>query len=152
MLILFFLLLLSAPVQAASLIWDDTADGFLLLQYSKTETGPFEVLREIPAYPPSFPITEFGYYKLTVPNGGPSTNVVRFSADVDSGWIGAVGELDKRVKVLEAGTVPAPVPVPTVNNITAKQLDPNKIEITGQACTSLKTTGTGLKRIVECLH
>jgi hypothetical protein len=144
MLTLFFFLLMTVSAQAASLVWDPTADGFLLLQYSKTETGPFEVLREIPAYPPSFPITEFGYYKLTVPNGGPSSNIARFFADVDTGWIDAVASLETRVKALES-------PV-SVNNITAKQLDANKIEITGQACTSLKTTGTGLKRIVECLH
>jgi hypothetical protein len=139
-----WLVLSVSTVHAASLIWDPTADGFLLLEYSVTETGPFTVLREVPANPPKYPITEFGYYRLTVPNGGPSSNVARFFADVDTGWIDAVASLDARVKNLET-------PV-SVNNITAKQLDANKIEITGQACTSLKTTGTGLKRIVECLH
>jgi hypothetical protein len=69
---------------------------------------------------------------------------VRYFADVDTGWQDVVAALDTRVKALES-------PV-SVNNITAKQLDANKIEITGMACTSLKTTGSGLKRIVECLH
>jgi hypothetical protein len=144
MLTIFFFFLMTVSAQAASLVWDPTADGFLLLEYSTTETGPFTVLKEIPAYPPKYPIAEFGYYRLTVPNGGPSSNVARFFADVDTGWIDAVASLETRVKALES-------PV-SVNNITAKQLDANKIEITGQACTSLKTTGTGLKRIVECLH
>jgi hypothetical protein len=144
MLILFFLLLFAAPVQAASIVWDPTADGFLLLEYSATEAGPFTVLKEIPAYPPSYSITEFGYYRLTVPNGGPSSNVARYFADIDTGWQDVVAALDMRVKALES-------PV-SVNNITAKQLDANKIEVTGMACTSLKTTGSGLKRIVECLH
>jgi hypothetical protein len=144
MLILFFILIFAAPVQAASLIWDDTADGFLLLEYSANEGGPFTPIKEIPAYPPSYPITEFGYYKLTVPNGGPSSNVARYFADVDTGWQDVVAALDTRVKALES-------PV-SVTNITAKQLDANKIEVTGMACTSLKTTGSGLKRIVECLH
>jgi hypothetical protein len=150
MLTFFFWLVFAVSAQAASLVWDPTADGFLLLEYSATETGPFTVLKEIPAYPPSISITEFGYYRIRVANGGPVSNVARFFADVDTGWIDVVGALDKRVQVLEAGT--APVPAPTVNNITAKQLDADKIEIIGQACTSLKTTGTGLKRIVECLH
>jgi hypothetical protein len=144
MLILLFMLFLAAPVQAASIVWDPTADGFLLLQYSATEAGPFTVIKEIPANPPSFPITEFGYYKLTVPNGGPSSNVARYFADVETGWQDVVAALDTRVKALES-------PV-SVTNITAKQIDANRIEITGQACTSLKTTGSGLKRIVECLH
>jgi hypothetical protein len=144
MLIVLFMLLFAAPVHAASIIWDPTADGFLLLEYSASEGGPFTVIKEIPAYPPSFPITEFGYYKLTVPNGGASSNVARYFADVDTGWQDVVAALDTRVKALES-------PV-SVTNITAKQLDANKIEITGMACTSLKTTGSGLKRIVECLH
>jgi hypothetical protein len=152
MLTLFFFLLMTVSAQAASLEWDPTSDGFLLLEYSTTETGPFTVLKEIPAYPPRFPITEFGYYRLHVPNGGPVSNVARFFTDVDTGWIGPVGELDKRLKVLEAGTAPAPAPEPTVNNITAKQLDADRIEITGLACVKLDTTGSGLKRIVECLH
>jgi hypothetical protein len=144
MLILLFMLLLAAPVQAASLIWDPTADGFLLLQYSATEAGQFTVLKEIPAYPPSYSITEFGYYKLTVPNGGPSSNVARYFADVDTGWQDVVAALDTRVKALES-------PV-SVTNMTAKQIDADHIEIIGNACTSLSTSGTGLKRIITCKH
>jgi uncharacterized small protein (DUF1192 family) len=96
--ILFFFLLFAVQAEAASLIWDPTADGFLLLQYSATESGPFTVLKEIPASPPSFPITEFGYYKLTVPNGGPSSNVARYSLDITSDKI---AELDARIAALE---------------------------------------------------
>jgi hypothetical protein len=129
---------------AASLVWDPTADGFLLLQYSQTESGPFTVIKEIPASPPSFPITEFGYYKITVPNGGPSSNVAHYSLDVESGDDARLDSLESRVSLLEK-------PV-SVSNIMSKQLDANRIEIIGQACTSLKTTGTGLKRIVECVH
>jgi hypothetical protein len=144
MLILFFLLLFATPVHAASIIWDPTADGFLLLEYSAAEGGPFTVIKEIPAYPPKYPITEFGYYKLTVPNGGPSSNVVRYFADVDTGWQDVVAALDTRVKILES-------PV-SVTNMTAKQIDADHIEIIGNACTSLSTSGTGLKRIITCKH
>jgi hypothetical protein len=144
MLILLFLLLFAVPVQAASIIWDDMADGFLLLEYSANEGGPFTVIKEIPAYPPRYPITEFGYYKLTAPNGGPSSNVARYFSDIDTGWQDVVAALDTRVKALES-------PV-SVTNITAKQIDANRIEITGLACTKLATTGSGLKRIVECIH
>lgn len=51
--------------------------------------------------------------------------------------------------------VQAPVVVPPAptNNLTVRALDANRVEITGKtgACRSLKTTGTGLKRIVTCV-
>jgi hypothetical protein len=146
MLILLFLLLLASPVSAASLIWDPTADGFLLLQYSATESGPFTVLKEIPAYPPSFPITEFGYYKLTVPNGGPSSNVARYSADIETGLTDQVTALEARVTALE--TVPVPA---TTSNFKVTVLDADHLEIVGLNCPlGLSTSGTGTKRIITC--
>lgn len=47
----------------------------------------------------------------------------------------------------------APPPPPPTNNLTVRALDANRVEITGKtgACRSLKTTGTGLKRIVTCV-
>jgi hypothetical protein len=70
--------------------------------------------------------------------------VVRYFADVDTGWQDVVAALDTRVKILES-------PV-SVTNMTAKQIDADHIEIIGNACTSLSTSGTGLKRIITCKH
>ncbi len=148
MLILFLFFLCATPVSAASLIWDETANGFLLLQYSATEGGPFTVIKEVPASPPSFPITEFGYYKLTVPNGGPSSNVARYSADIETGLTDQVLALEARVAKLET----APVPAPT-SNFKVTVLDADHLEVVGLNCPlGLSTSGTGSKRIITCKH
>jgi len=49
---------------------------------------------------------------------------------------------------------PGPVPPPPVpaSNLTTRMIDADRIEIVGTGCTSLRTTGTGLRRIVECVH
>jgi hypothetical protein len=82
MLTLIFWLLMTVAAHAANLEWDPTADGFLLLEYSTSATGPFEVLKEIPAYPPSYPLSTFGFYRIRVANGGPVSNTVQFSLAV----------------------------------------------------------------------
>ena len=51
---------------------------------------------------------------------------------------------------LTPGPVPPP-PTPT-SNLTTRQIDADRIEIVGGACLSLRTTGTGVRRIVECVH
>lgn len=43
------------------------------------------------------------------------------------------------------------IPAPT-GNISASVLNVDQIEITGLNCSSLKTTGTGLRRVVTCIH
>jgi hypothetical protein len=142
------LALVASQAEAASLCWDPTADGFFSLTYSQFETGPFQVLKEVPANPPCIPIAEFGFYKITIPNGGPSSNVAHYSLDVETGWKGTVQALEARVKILETGSIPAP----TTGNITAKVLDANRIEVTGLNCAKLVTSGTGMKRVVTCVH
>jgi hypothetical protein len=147
----FILAALGIAIEAhagANLCWDPTADGFFNLTYSQTETGPYQVLKEVPAYPNCISIAEFGFYKITVPNGGPSSNVAHFSLDVETGWQTTVAALEARVKALEGNTTPEP----TTGNITAKVLDADTVEIIGLNCVKLDTNGSGLKRTVKCLH
>lgn len=145
--ILLLLLLLASPVSAASIIWDQTIDGQLDVEFSETVTGPFALELRVPASPPKYPLVtgKFGYYRLNTEGG--YSNVARYSLDIESSKI---TELESRIAALEAGS--APVPPPTLNNMTFKFIDADHIEILGQACTTLKTTGSGLKRIVECVH
>ena len=56
--------------------------------------------------------------------------------------------LKARVTALEASNVP---PAPT-NNLSVTILSPDSIQVDGLACTSLKTTGTGLRRLLTCVH
>lgn len=56
--------------------------------------------------------------------------------------------LEGRIASLEQA---APPPLPTTN-ITATQVDADRIEIRGLNCASLKTTGTGLRRVITCVH
>jgi len=128
MLILFFMLVLSAPVHAASLVWDQTADGTLHVEYSATCADPYSFVLAVPANPPRFALTpgKFGCYRLVLPEG-PTSNVARFFVDV-------VAEL------------------PSTPNLSTKMLDADRLEIIGLNCSSLSTSGTGLKRIVTCKH
>jgi hypothetical protein len=132
---------------AASLFWDAPRTGNINLERADSEAGPFLFVTTISAEVPySLTPGAFGYYRIV--SGGIPSNVVRYSLDVyGHDVLAALGSIETKVDQLQVL-----IPAPTVNNITAKQLDANKIEITGQACTSLKTTGSGLKRIVECLH
>lgn len=143
MLVLLFTLLFAASAQAASLEWDDTAEGTIAVEFSSSPDGPFTTIASIPAQPSQYPLTpgKFGFYRVSNVSG--SSNVVKFSLDIEAGEDARLDALETRVSLLEK-------PV-AVTNITAKQLDANRIEVTGQACTSLKTTGTGLKRIIECI-
>lgn len=59
----------------------------------------------------------------------------------------AITALTARVSALETASPPPPS-----ENLKATTLNADQIEITGLNCTSLKTTGTGLKRVVTCLH
>jgi hypothetical protein len=140
--LLLILLLLASPASAASIIWDPTADGQFDVEFSETPTGPFQLeLRGVPANPPKYPLVtgKFGYYRLNTEGG--YSNVARYSLDVESD---KMAELEARITLLEK-------PV-SVSNITAKQIDADHIEIIGNACTSLSTSGTGLKRIITCKH
>jgi hypothetical protein len=143
--LLLILLLLASPVSAASLVWDATADGQLDVEVWDTANLKWSFVMRVPANPPKFPLVtgKFGDYRVTAP-GGASSNTARYSADIETGLTDQVKALDLRVTALEK-------PV-SVNNMTTKQIDADHIEVIGQACTSLKTTGTGLKRIVECVH
>lgn len=60
----------------------------------------------------------------------------------------ALNALLSRVAVLEAGQQP---PAPSAN-ISATILSPDQVEIVGLNCASLRTSGSGLRRTVTCVH
>lgn len=51
-------------------------------------------------------------------------------------------------------TVVAPTPPPAPTNLKVTQVTPDQIKVAGLVgvCTSLKTTGTGLNRYINCIH
>ena len=73
------------------------------------------------------------------------TNITKSVIDLQSGLTALMG----RVGVLE--TVPVVTSPPATVNISAKQIDANNIEVTGLNCTSLKTSGSGLRRNIQCV-
>jgi hypothetical protein len=123
MLALLFWFLFAASAHAANLEWDNTADGLLDVEFRVTVNEPWIVLKTIPAYPSSLPLTQFGYYRLRVPGTDHYSNEARYFADV-------VGS----------------------DNLSVKALDADRLEIIGLNCTSMSTTGRGLKRIITCKH
>lgn len=140
--------LLASPVQAASLLWDtQPTTGALTIERSATVAGPFATVATVPEGTTTFVLTPgaFGFYRVRNPSV--ISNVVQFSLDLYTGG------LEDRVTALEAQLATlamAPPPVVTGNLLTAKQIDSSHVELTC-AGTSMKTTGSGLKRIVECL-
>jgi hypothetical protein len=70
------------------------------------------------------------------------------------GPTGATGPMGPQGPVGPMGPPGASTPptLPAVSNITSRQVDQDRIEITGTNCVSLRTSGTGLRRIVECVH
>jgi hypothetical protein len=139
-------LMLASQAEAASLCWDPTADGFFSLTYSQFETGPFQVLKEVPANPPCIPIAEFGFYKITIPNGGPSSNVAHYSLDVETGWQATVAALEARVKALEGGTTPPT----TTSTVIVKTLSATAVEISCVSGVRPSQVLVGEKRVVTC--
>ncbi len=52
----------------------------------------------------------------------------------------------------KSAPVPFAFPVATpITHITSKNLNTDQVEVTGLSCTSLKTTGRGLKRVITCV-
>jgi hypothetical protein len=127
---------------AASLFWDKPHTGNINLERADAEGGPFAFVATISAEVP-YKLTpgDFGYFRVTY-LGVPS-NVVHYSLDVNG------NEVLERLTSIEGALIKlAPT---TSGNLSVKPLDANRIEITGLACSSLKTTGSGLKRVVECV-
>jgi hypothetical protein len=147
MFILLALLLMVGTADAASLFWDSPRTGTMNLERADAEAGPFAFVATISAEVPySLTPGAFGYYRIL--NGGIPSNVVRYSLDVNGNDVlTALGSIESKVDKLQVL-----IPAPTVTNITAKQIDADHIEIIGNACTSLSTSGSGLKRIITCKH
>lgn len=144
-------LVLSSESQAASLRWENQAlAGSISVEKSSLITGPFTLIATVPAGTTMYMLTpgSFGFYRVGV--GAAYSNVVQFSLDLYTGG------LEDRVTALEAQVVtllgPPVIVLPpaTTTLLTARQIDSTHVELTC-AGTSMRTTGSGLRRIVECL-
>jgi hypothetical protein len=149
-LLVLMLVLSAAPASAASLYWDGTADGFLELEYSASCTDQFVLLGTIQAHPSKYPLApgKFGCYRLTLPDGGASSNWAYFSLDIETGWLVELQAMEARVSALET-TVPPPPP--TTGPIVTT-LSPTQIAVTcaNGMRPSQQLDGSGLKRILTC--
>ena len=151
---LFFALLLSVllscEAHAATLVWDVQAvPSPLTVERSTAMSGPFAMVATVPTGVTTYILTpgSWGWYRVT--NSAGVSNVVQFSLDLYTGG------LEDRVSALEAQlaalSVPVIVPPPvTTNLLTTRQIDSTHVELTCVGA-SIRTTGSGLRRIVECL-
>lgn len=139
---------------AASLQWESQpANGSIIVERADTPSGPFTMVATVPQGTTQFILTPgvWGHYRARTA-AGPS-NTAQYSADLYSGGVLARLDLiEGRLHALEVPvSSPPPTPPPTAN-ITARQVDPDHIEVVGTTCTSVRTTGTGLRRLLECVH
>lgn len=161
-------LLVAVPSHAATLLWDNqTITSPLVVERSATETGLYETIATLPTGATSYILTPGAYGWYRVRNSAGPSNVVRFSADLYTGLVTdrldaldirattlevQVQTLATRLQILELGSVTAPPPPAPTSNISARQVDSDHVEVVGPNCVSLRTTGTGLRRVVECVH
>lgn len=152
----FVLLILSwaiaFPCLAATLVWDaQPSGGALIVEKRDTPTGPFTTVATLPQGTTQFILTPGAWGHYRVRNSAGPSNTVQFSLDLYSaGVLDRLDTIEARLTVLEATPIVVEPPAPTVN-ISARQVDANNIEIVGLHCTSLKTTGTGLRRNIQCV-
>ena len=148
---LLFMLLITTPAQAAVLLWDTPTTGLITIERGVTETGPFEFVATLEVPPDrQFPLLSgnWGFYRIT--QAGASSNVVRFGLDLYTGTItDRLDALEARVNALAIPVV-IPPPVISSNLLTTRQIDSKHVELTCIG-TSMKTTGSGLRRVVECI-
>ena len=142
-----------ASAQAAELTWDQqTITSPLTVERSATQAGPFSAVATLPTGATSYILTPGAYGWYRVSNSAGPSNSVLFSADLYTGLVtDRLDALETRVTALESAPVVTTPPAPT-GNISARQVDSDRIEVVGTNCTSLRTTGSGLRRIVECVH
>lgn len=146
------------PAHAAELVWDaQTITSPLTVERSATLTGTYTTVATLPTGSTSYILTPgaYGWYRVRysgIANSAPS-NVVQFSLDLYTGLVtDRLTALETRVTALEAVPVVAPPPPAPTSNLTTRQIDADHIEIVGGNCLSLRTTGTGLRRTLECVH
>lgn len=148
---------------AAELVWDAQAiTSPLTVERSATQTGTYTTVATLPNGATRFILTPGAYGWYRVRNSAGPSNVVQFSLDLYTGSVTDrltaletnLTTLQARVTTLEATPVPpvvTPPPAPS-SNLTTRMIDADHVEIVGGNCLSLRTTGTGLRRIVECVH
>ena len=145
---------LTSAAHAATLLWDAANTGPLTIERGTTPTGPFTWVATVPTGTTQFILTPgaWGHYRVT--NSAGSSNTAQYSLDMYSGGIvDRVDAVEVRVTALEAPIVVAPAPAPTpASNFTTRIIDMDHIEVTGTACASMATTGSGTRRVVECRH
>lgn len=151
-------LTLTGSLEAASLYWDAPANGTLTVELGAAATGPFTVIATIPATPQRYALTpaRWGFYRIA--NASGVSNVVEYRADLEApGVTDRLDILEMKVGVIEmalgglTNPVPTPAPIPA-SNLTTWMIDADHVAIIGGNCRSLKTTGSGLKRVIECVH
>jgi hypothetical protein len=150
---LILVLLYATASHAASLIWDQQpASGHLTIERSATPTGPFTMVATVPQGATSFILTPGAWGHYRVRNAAGPSNTAQYSSDLYSlGVIDRLDALEARVAALASPVVSPPLPA-APPNIAAVQNGVDRIDITGTNCLSLRTTGTGLRRTVECVH
>jgi hypothetical protein len=154
-------LLIASKVMAAELLWEMPVAGPVIVEVGPAPTGPFVTVATVPEGVTRFLLTpgQWGHYRVRN-SAGPS-NTAQYALDVYSDTVterlsiveGQVTETVRWIETIDARllAVPAPTPEP-VGNITVRLLDADRAEITGLNCASLRTTGSGLRRVVECVH
>jgi hypothetical protein len=148
------MLLVSSPSFAASLLWDSQSTaGPLTIERSPSPTGPFTMVATVPQGTTSFILTPGAWGHYRVRNAAGPSNTAQYSSDLYSlGVIDRLDAVEARVAALETPVVVQPPPAPVSSNLTSRVIDADHLEIVGTGCVSLRTTGTGLRRIVECTH
>lgn len=146
-------LVCAASVQAAELVWDaQIITSPLTVERSATQTGAYSTIATLPTGATRYILTPGAYGWYRVSNSAGPSNAVQFSLDLYTGAVtDRLTALETRVTTLE--TVPVIVPpVTPASNLTVRDIDADHVEIVGTGCLSLRTTGSGLRRIVECVH
>lgn len=146
--------LLACEASAATLTWDaQTIVSPLTVERSATQTGTFSTVATLPTGATSYILTPGAYGWYRVRNSAGPSNVVQFSLDLYTGLVtDRLTALETRVTALESGPVVVPPPPAPTSSLTTRMIDADHVEIVGGNCLSLRTTGTGLRRIVECVH
>lgn len=149
------LCLLAVSAHAAELVWDaQTITSPLTVERSATQAGPYSTVATLPTGATRYILTPGAYGWYRVSNSAGPSNVVQFSLDLYTGLVtDRLNDAEARITLLEAAVYNAPVVPPTPSsNLTVRDIDADHVEIVGTGCLSLRTTGSGLRRIVECVH
>lgn len=158
-------LLICGAAHADTWTWEYTAGEptpTVFFECGPTTAGPWTVLAEVPSFPASYAYTPTITTSCRVRNLAGVTNIVTrvvtaTTTDLTvtmrlSALETNLTTLQARVTTLEAGPVVVPPPPAPSSNLTMRVIDADHVEIVGTNCLNLRTTGTGLRRIVECGH